>query len=255
MTPAIPGVSLAQLHVGTTLPVAETFGPTVQGEGPHTGRRCWFLRLGDCNLHCSWCDTKFTWDWTTYKRDEQVEELTAEQIIDRLYLGGEGAQAGDMVVMTGGEPLIHHHKPAFRDFLGSRFKVHLESNGTIWPGQAVARRFHHVTLSVKVAQSDDPEKRRIKPKAIAYWREYGWEHPRHVAWKFVVRDGYDLGVVDQLVQDHELPREDVWIMAEGTNPYTLLNRQAALASEVIGRGFNITTRLHTLLWPNDERGH
>ena len=43
-----------------TLVVAEVFGPTVQGEGPSAGRRASFIRLGGCNLHCDWCDTKFT---------------------------------------------------------------------------------------------------------------------------------------------------------------------------------------------------
>jgi hypothetical protein len=36
-----------------TLPVAESFGPTVQREGPATGRRAHFIRLGGCNLSCS----------------------------------------------------------------------------------------------------------------------------------------------------------------------------------------------------------
>ncbi|HHK7228110.1 TPA: hypothetical protein ACQXLV_002143, partial [Streptococcus pneumoniae] len=42
------------------LPVSEVFGPTIQGEGPHAGRTCHFIRLGGCNLSCSWCDTPYS---------------------------------------------------------------------------------------------------------------------------------------------------------------------------------------------------
>ena len=39
------------------LVVSEIFGPTWQGEGPSLGRRCGFVRLGRCNLACTFCDT------------------------------------------------------------------------------------------------------------------------------------------------------------------------------------------------------
>ena len=48
------------------LVVAEVFGPTFQGEGPSTGQRAGFVRLGRCNLDCSWCDTPYTWDWERF---------------------------------------------------------------------------------------------------------------------------------------------------------------------------------------------
>jgi 7-carboxy-7-deazaguanine synthase len=165
---------LAQLQVDKpqTLPVAEVFGPTIQGEGPHAGRRCWFLRLGECNLHCAWCDTKFTWDWDNHQREAELEDLTMPEIVGRLR--DKGARHGDVVVLTGGEPLIHYNRPAFRALVETGYRWHLESNGTIWPGDKVANAFAHVTLSVKVAQEDDPEKRRIKPGAIARWPGSSW---------------------------------------------------------------------------------
>lgn len=48
------------------LVVSEVFGPTFQGEGPSLGRRAGFVRLGRCNLDCSWCDTPNTWDWSRF---------------------------------------------------------------------------------------------------------------------------------------------------------------------------------------------
>jgi organic radical activating enzyme len=46
---------------------------------------------------------------------------------------------------------------------------------------------------------------------------------------------------------------DVWIMPEGTDAATLEKRMVALADEVLGRGWNLTPRLHILLW-GDRRG-
>ena len=58
------------------LSISEVFGPTVQGEGATSGRRCAFVRLGLCNLDCSFCvapDTRVLMaDWTERPISEVV---------------------------------------------------------------------------------------------------------------------------------------------------------------------------------------
>ena len=39
---------------------------SIQGEGPNFGKPAIFLRTAQCNLKCTWCDTKYTWDWKNY---------------------------------------------------------------------------------------------------------------------------------------------------------------------------------------------
>lgn len=236
----------------TTLPVNEVFGPTFQGEGPHTGRRCYFVRLGHCNLHCAWCDTPYTWDRTRYDLDAENPDLEVGTIGDRLAALMDPWEWGNttdrpVVVLSGGEPLIHHPRlPALFDAFPADW--HVESNGTIPPPPWWSEYVTHTTLSPKVAQDDDPWARRIKPRVLQRWAEL-----RDVAWKFVVRTESDLDVVEALRGDLDLPRARVWIMPEGVTPGAILTRQAALSQAVTDRGYNLTTRLHTLLW-GTERG-
>ena len=49
------------LKEGKMLPVMEHFY-TIQGEGAHTGKAAYFIRLGGCDVGCHWCDVKESWD-------------------------------------------------------------------------------------------------------------------------------------------------------------------------------------------------
>ena len=49
------------LRGGELLPLVEDFY-TIQGEGFHSGKPAYFIRLGGCDVGCKWCDAKFTWD-------------------------------------------------------------------------------------------------------------------------------------------------------------------------------------------------
>lgn len=60
---------------GTLLPLMEEFY-TIQGEGYHTGKAAYFIRLGGCDVGCHWCDVKESWD-------ANLHPLTsAEDIVD-----------------------------------------------------------------------------------------------------------------------------------------------------------------------------
>ena len=49
-------------EIMSTMQVNEIF-KSIQGEGPNFGKPAIFLRTAQCNLKCTWCDTKYTWDW------------------------------------------------------------------------------------------------------------------------------------------------------------------------------------------------
>ncbi|MCK5135036.1 MAG: 7-carboxy-7-deazaguanine synthase QueE [Bacteroidales bacterium] len=79
---------------GRKLPLVEEFY-TIQGEGFHTGKAAYFIRVGGCDVGCSWCDTKFSWDPSLHP------VVPAEQIVEHVLSHPAAA-----VVVTGGEPLM-----------------------------------------------------------------------------------------------------------------------------------------------------
>lgn len=82
------------ISAGIWLPVVEEFF-SLQGEGYHTGKAAYFVRLGGCDIGCSWCDSRFSWN-------SEVHSLTETRaIIGRVIDSG-----ADSVVVTGGEPLM-----------------------------------------------------------------------------------------------------------------------------------------------------
>ena len=46
---------------GRVLPLVEEFY-TIQGEGFHTGKPAYFIRIGGCDVCCNWCDVKISWN-------------------------------------------------------------------------------------------------------------------------------------------------------------------------------------------------
>lgn len=79
---------------GSMLPVVEEFF-SLQGEGFQTGRAAYFIRIGGCDIGCSWCDSRFSWNPMLHPM------VGTETIINHVIDSG-----ADSVVVTGGEPLM-----------------------------------------------------------------------------------------------------------------------------------------------------
>lgn len=227
----------------TTLRVSEIFGPTFQGEGPSTGRLATFLRLGGCNLDCSWCDTPYTWDWERYDRDAEVTSMPIEAVYDRLN------EAPGMLVVTGGEPTIQATALAALIGLLTPRRIEVETNGTHLPDPLLHNQLVYFNVSPKLANSGIKYERRIKPSALAYYADEA-----RAVFKFVVAEPGDLEEIDLLVDTFGIDPARLWVMPEGTDPGIILVRARWLADKVLARGWNMTLRSHTLIW-GATRGH
>lgn len=103
---------------GETLEIVSIF-PTLQGEGPYTGWPAVFIRLGGCNLACTFCDTEFE-SFNEMKLTEIIQE------VDRLYTNQK------LIVITGGEPFRQPISLLCQALMEKGFKVQIETNGTVY---------------------------------------------------------------------------------------------------------------------------
>jgi len=102
---------------GNKLPLVEQFY-SIQGEGYHTGKAAYFLRIGGCDVGCNWCDSKFTWNSDLHKLTE------IEEIVKNVLESG-----ADSVVITGGEPLMCNLDKLCGELRRRKIKTYLETSG------------------------------------------------------------------------------------------------------------------------------
>ena len=106
------------LKEGLELPLMEDFY-TIQGEGFHTGKPAYFTRIGGCDVGCSWCDVKESWNadlWPLTKTDEIIHRI--ETCPSRS------------VVVTGGEPLLYNLDYLCEQLKTKGFQTFLETSGS-----------------------------------------------------------------------------------------------------------------------------
>ena len=99
------------------LPVMEAFH-TIQGEGHHSGKAAYFIRLGGCDVGCHWCDVKESWDASKFDW-LSVKELVKEALKSK----------GELVVVTGGEPLIYDLSVLTEHLQAEGLKTNIETSG------------------------------------------------------------------------------------------------------------------------------
>jgi 7-carboxy-7-deazaguanine synthase len=108
---------ISTIPATSLLPVMEHFY-TLQGEGFHQGRAAYFIRLGGCDVGCVWCDVKESWDAGKHPL-WKIEDLILN--IERT--------PSKVVVITGGEPLMHNLGELTSSLQSAGFKTHIETSG------------------------------------------------------------------------------------------------------------------------------
>lgn len=84
-----------------TIPLAEIFGPTIQGEGLLAGRPTYFVRVGGCDFKCAWCDTDQA---VLADKVRLLERVTVPEIINRLINWADDNPGPDWLAISGGNP-------------------------------------------------------------------------------------------------------------------------------------------------------
>lgn len=107
---------------------------TLQGEGLHSGRASYFIRLGGCDVGCVWCDVKDSWDASKHPV-MQVDEIVAAAM----------AHPGRLIVITGGEPAMHDLTALTQALKENGFTINIETSGS----SPLSGTLDWVTLSPK----------------------------------------------------------------------------------------------------------
>jgi organic radical activating enzyme len=99
----------------TSYPIVEIFH-SVQGEAYHMGKPHVFIRFGNCNLRCEWCDTNFL----------EYEEMELQEIVDKVL-----SFNCNRVIFTGGEPCLQDLETIGIALKKQGMNLSVETNGTI----------------------------------------------------------------------------------------------------------------------------
>src|SRR5690349_7915069 len=123
------------------LPVMEQFY-TLQGEGYYQGQAAYFIRLGGCDVGCVWCDVKESWDATNHP------VFSVEDMISNVK-----QTPARIVVITGGEPLLHDLDELTTLLKKQGLRTHIETSGS----SPLSGNWDWITLSPKKFKAPLPQ--------------------------------------------------------------------------------------------------
>jgi len=228
---------------------------SIQGEGPFIGSPTLFIRVGDCNLRCPWCDTKYA--LTEY------EEMSIEEIIEQSKeVLPEKIKSPDNISITGGEPMLQqtgilkllnevfreHPQDIFRE---TRYAL-IETNGTIRPTNRFLDFQYRTVFCISPKFHEDPAEDWI------YLDKFWWElNPTnsfilYYYFKFVIDTKRDLDKVKHFIEKTG-NRGSVFLMPQGVTTQEIIEKLPWISDFALNHGLNVTPRLHILTWGN-KRG-
>jgi 6-pyruvoyltetrahydropterin 2'-reductase len=263
------------------LPVAEQFY-SIQGEGRYMGRPAVFLRTAGCNFLCggtaaarAYEDTDYatetqamadnlaegegTWVCDTIAEWMEGNQYTIEELYD--YWGEEGflkyVDEGAHIVITGGEPLLQEEPlTAFLNRLDQEAHdpfVEVETNGSIYPGDALRTHIDQFNISPKLSNSGMGRERRYNPEILnRYVQQHMGEHSDDVAnadFKFVVGTREDWAEIDDdFIEQFEVPKENVYLMPAGGTEDDLTLTRGDVVELAKQHAVQYTDRLQIVIW-------
>ena len=211
------------------LQLSETFY-SIQGESSFAGYPCLFFRLSGCNLRCSYCDAKYT-----YEEPATVTPLNT-------LLSEAARYPNALIEITGGEPLLQEGVyPLMAALLAAGRTVLLETNGSL----SIARVPQEVVKIIDLKCPDSGMAEKMEPANLDLLSP-------HDEIKFVVSSRGDYDWAKAMIAEHRLAEKATLILSPviGRLAPALL-AQWLMADALPAR---LQLQLHTLLWPGTKRG-
>ncbi|QQR84206.1 7-carboxy-7-deazaguanine synthase QueE [Candidatus Peregrinibacteria bacterium] len=204
---------------------------SIQGEGKNLGKPSIFVRLGGCNLACTWCDSKFTWH--PKYQDNHLSDLG--KIVDEVK-----KYPCKHLVITGGEPLLQQKQIAGLMNLLLGYTAEIETNGSV--PCTINRYLTQINCSPKLSNSGNKSYNlKILPTN------------KKVFYKFVVCKKTDLQEIKVYIKKWKIPAERVYLMPEGITRKAIEEKSEWLIDICKQEGYHFTTRLHVLTYGGERK--
>ncbi len=223
--------------------ISEIF-ESIQGEGTNAGKHVIFLRTAECNLKCSWCDTKYTWDWKNFDYSKEVKEIPIKEIRQKLE-----QFSNRHLVITGGEPLMQQDDLVeLLTFLKPEFYVEVETNGTILPNNTLSSLVDQWNVSPKTSNSGNPLELCEINESYTFFSKQ-----KNCYFKYVVENESDLLEIEKLVSKYQLDRNRLFLMPQAITKSEIISREKIVTKLAKDSKFNYSPRMHVSMWGN-QRG-
>ena len=131
------------------IPIAEIFGPTIQGEGPNVGKKTLFVRVVGCDFNCDWCDSKFAW-----KANKDTKRYSSDELISELLQRCANTNTAN-VVLTGGNPCLYDFSEVIGALHDAAIEVDVETQGSLLPDWL--KSVDNLVISPKAPSSKQPD--------------------------------------------------------------------------------------------------
>lgn len=200
---------------------------SIQGEGANAGKPAIFIRFGNCNLKCKWCDSAYTW--------RAGENDNFEAALPELFRMIRNWPKCKHLVITGGEPMLQQDAISAIRHEFPDYYIEVETNGS-----QEARCYDDVdlfTVSYKTKNSGNAE------------YELKTRNDKCV-YKFVVCSKDDFDEIKHVIARYKLSADKIYLMPEGTSRSEILKKQAFIKKCCREHGWHFSTRLHILKWGN-----
>ncbi|MEK9132437.1 MAG: 7-carboxy-7-deazaguanine synthase QueE [Patescibacteria group bacterium] len=199
---------------------------SIQGEGLNAGVPAVFVRSGNCNLRCRWCDTKYTWQ----KSNADNFQISLPQLFAKI----RKFKNCKHLVITGGEPMLQQDAIAAIRRGFPDYYIEVETNGSVHA--ACIKDVDLFTVSYKLKNSGN---RSYALKTIN----------KKCVYKFTVTSQKDFKEIEVIIKKYKLPKNKVFLMPEGVTKEDIL-RKRFVVDYCIKKGYRFTTRLQILIWGN-----
>jgi len=215
---------------------------TLQGEGETIGKPAVFMRLHMCNLGCSWCDTKYTWDKTKSEYFSEPQRYPFDKVLKKIR-----TYPARRLVITGGEPMLHVKPLTEFIKLIPDWDIEIETNGTIMPSEELLAKVRF-NVSPKLENSGNIKPLRYRPNVLSELNKYD-----KTSFKFVVVGPKDLFEIDKIIEECKLDNDKIILMPEGVTQEAIAQHGGLVADICKRKGWRLVPRLQVMLW-GSKRG-